>query len=153
MQTKSLFPLAATLCVVTFPLQAAAPPSASQLRTDCKAFVTAPGSAPGGRCEAYIQGFLDGNAAATNPPPGAPAAVAKPETFAERAARTRVRDRDTYPPRASAAICVAASVPTAQVVAAVNGHLDANPPAAGDSAATAVHAALLARYPCKPAPR
>lgn len=151
MQTKSLFPLAATLCFVTFPVPAAAPPSASQLRGDCKAFVTAPGSAPGARCEAYIQGFLDGNAAASKPPP--PGAAAKPETFAERAVRTRVRERDTYPPRASAVICVAASVPTAQVVAEVNAHLDANPPAAGDSAATGVHAALLARYPCKPAPR
>ncbi|MEX2151381.1 MAG: Rap1a/Tai family immunity protein [Steroidobacteraceae bacterium] len=153
MQTKSLFPLAATLCFVTFPVQAAAPPSASQLRADCKAFVTAPGSAPGGRCAAYIQGFLDGSAAASKPLPGAPAAAAKPETFAERAARTRVRGRDTYPPRASAAVCVAASVPTAQVVAEVNAHLDTNPPAAGDSAASAVHTALLAGFPCKPAPR
>ncbi len=96
------------------------PPSASQLRTDCQAFVTAPGNAPGARGEAYIQGFLE---------------------------------RETYPPRASAAICVTASVSTAQVVAEINAHLDANPPAAGDSAATVVHAALLASYPCKPAPR
>lgn len=153
MQTKLLFPLAATLCVVTLPVRAAAPPPASQLRADCKAYVTAPGSALGGRCEAYIQGFIDGNAAASKPPPGSPAAAAKPETFAERAVRTRVRERDTYPPRASAAICVAESIPTAQVVAQLNAHLDTNPPAAGDSAATAVHAALLARFPCKPAPR
>jgi hypothetical protein len=149
-QTKSLFPLAAALCFVTFPVQAAAPPSASQLRIDCKTFATSPGSAPAERCEAYVQGFLDGNAAAGRPPPDA---TAKPETFTERAVRTRVRERDAYPPRASAAICVATSVPTAQVVADVNAHLDANPPAAGDSAATGVHAALLARYPCKPAPR
>lgn len=153
MQTKSLFPLAATLCFVTFPVPAAAPPTAGQLRTDCKAFVTAPGSALGERCEAYIQGFLDGNAAANKPPPGAPAAAAKPETFTERAVRTRVRGRDTNPPQASGAICVAASVPTAEVVAEVNGHLDKNPPAAGDSAATAVHAALLAGFPCNPAAR
>jgi hypothetical protein len=151
-QTKSLFPLAATLCFVTVPVQAAAPSSASQLRIDCKTFATSPGSAPAERCEAYVQGFLDGNAAASKPPPP-PGAAAKPESFAERAVRTRVRERDAYPPRASAAICVATSVPTARVVADVNAHLDANPPAAGDSAATGVHAALLARYPCKPAPR
>lgn len=156
MQTKLLFPLAATLCLVTLPVPAAAPPTASQLRADCKAFVTAPDGAPGGRCQAYIQGFLDGNAAASKPPPGSPAASAasaKRETFTERAVRTRVRERDIYPPRASAAICVAESMPTADVVAQVNAHLDTNPPAAGDSAATAVHAALLARFPCKPAPR
>jgi len=135
------------------PAAAGAPP-ASQLRADCKAYSTAPDSPDGRRCLAYIQGFVDGIVAASRPvAQTATTQVEKNETFSERALRTRLRERDRNPPRADAAVCVADSVPTAEVVTQVVAHFDANPPAAGDAAAAAVYAALLARFPCKPAAR
>ncbi len=140
------------LSLLALSAQAGAPPPARQLRSDCKSYVDSPDSPDGRRCMAYIQGFLDGANAASRPPAQA-AADPKRETFSERALRTRLRERDWTPPRPDAGICVPDAVPTADVVTQVIAHLDTGPPSAEDTAATLVHAALVARFPCGPAPR
>ncbi|MGH8197510.1 MAG: Rap1a/Tai family immunity protein [Steroidobacteraceae bacterium] len=148
-----LLSISASLCLLAMPAAAGAPPPASQLHADCRVYTTAPDSLDGRRCLAYVQGYVDGFVAAGRPVSQTAATqVETKETFSERAMRTRLRKRDRNPPRADSAVCIADSVPTAEVVTQVVAHLDAKPPAAGDAAAVAVYAALLARFPCTPAP-
>jgi len=151
MQVALLLVVLTSSILLALPASAGAPPPASQLRSDCKAYVAAPDSPDGRRCIAYIQGLLDGVVAASRPGAQAAAAPApKTETFSERALRTRLRERDRNLSQPEPGICVADEIATAEVVRQVISHVDANPPAAGDSAATVVFAALRARFPCKP---
>jgi len=151
MQVALLLAVLTGSCVLALPASAGAPPPASQLRSDCNEYAAAPDRPDGRRCMAYIQGVLDGVVAAGKPivQTAAPPAP-KAETFGERAYRTRLRERDRNATRPDPEVCVADEVATTEVVSQVISHMNENPPAAADSAATAVLAALRARFPCKP---
>lgn len=151
MRAKLLPPFAAGLVLAVTTAGATAPVPATRLQADCQAYKQAPGSQDGARCLTYIQGFLDGAVAvdkrvATT----VPAENAKPETYSQRALRTRVKPRDPPAPTRYAGFCVGDPVPIATVVASVIAHLEANPPGAGETASAVVHAALRSRFPCKP---
>ncbi|MEX1994135.1 MAG: Rap1a/Tai family immunity protein [Steroidobacteraceae bacterium] len=151
MQVALLLVALTSSILLALPASAGAPSPASQLRSDCRAYVAAPDSPDGRRCIAYIQGLLDGVVAASRPIAQAAAAPApKTETFSERAMRTRLRERDRNLPQPDPGICVADEIATVEVVKQVISHVDANPPAAGDTAAAVVLAALRARFPCGP---
>lgn len=136
---------------LALPASAGAPPPASQLRSDCDQYLAAPDSPDGRRCTAYIQGLLDGVVTAGKPIMQTAAATPpRTETFSERAYRTRLRERERNAPPPDPGVCVADEVPTAEVVRQVISHINENPPAAGDNAATLVLAALRARFRCKP---
>ena len=144
---RLLVPAAACLLALSAEAQ---PPMASQLRSDCKAWALDSDRADAARCADYIHGFLDGAVVARgrivlNEPGGSEAGGG----FAERAFRTRVRDRTELDPAAYASVCLADPVPVGEVIAAVNAHLDAEPPAADETAAGALYAALRAGFPCK----
>jgi hypothetical protein len=151
MQVALLLAVLTVSFLPALPASAGTPPPVSRLRSDCDQYLAAPDSPDGQRCMAYIQGLLDGVVMAGKPLTQAAAPPApENETFSERAYRTRLRERERNVPQPDPGVCVADEVPTAEVVRQVISHIDENPPAAGDNAATAVLAALRARFRCKP---
>lgn len=114
-------------------------PTAQWLGQTCGAYLHDAAGAEGRACAAYVWGVIDGRTA------GLQAADARgsPESFSERAARTRGAQPR---PRSRQPSCPPPALD--EVVAAVIASLDASPPGTGDSAADAVIAAL----PSCPAP-
>lgn len=119
--------------------------SSSELEQSCDAFLADPDSEAGAQCLAYVQGYLTASdPARTTRYPGE-----NDESFAERAARTRLGSlRMQRIEGTDAAYCVGENVPAVEVVREVVAYLRE---ASGDcdlTDAQAVREALAYKFPC-----
>jgi hypothetical protein len=134
------------LLVVASPA-AAAWLTADDLDTHCAAFERDAQSREGAICAAYIQGVIEGERAVNGP-----ATAQEPESFSERAARTRAGSR--LRSEGERAWCIDPALPAAAVLERVVPQLramreasDGTPPRA-TSAAWLVQRALGVAFPC-----
>ncbi|MBX3704380.1 MAG: hypothetical protein KF822_11460 [Steroidobacteraceae bacterium] len=142
----------ALLCLAAMPAAAVEPAPAGPFRADCRAWAAAPAGPEGRRCQAYIQGFIDGSVVAnTRIVQGVSEEFEAGETYSQRAKRTRLRERNRRNPAWYTGICIPDTVTIGEAVKAVVAQLDAVPPAPGETAATVLYSALRARFPCRPA--
>ena len=126
--------------------------SAEELASHCEAFPDADSSADWEYCVRYIQGFIDG-AVATDARVmlNIEAEYERKETFAERAFRTRVPDREQRRRAAEyAEFCLGDPVPLREVVTKVVDDLNerVNNMTAELTARNVVYASLRKHYPC-----
>lgn len=125
----------------------ATPSTGAELHALCSAYLLDPQSEGASACETYVRGFLDGlraGAADTNRPPPTETA---PESWSERAVRTRlgrgalsrVRERD---------ICLPESATAFAVIPLVVRLLQADPSRREASAGTSMTDSLRLHYAC-----
>jgi hypothetical protein len=126
--------------------------TAEELASHCEAFPNDPESVDGEYCVRYIQGFIDGAIATDVRVMLNMEAEKEEETFAERAIRTRMIDRNSLKRAAGyAEFCLGDPVPLADVVAQVVADLKQRIKAT-DSAGTArdaVYESLRRNYSCE----
>jgi hypothetical protein len=129
---------------------AAKPLNAQELEDYCSQYQAAPMGTEGRVCIAYITGFLDG-AIATDArvAENVMGEVDQPETFSERAMRTRIRSRlHDYGPSVYAEFCVGEPVPVSDVVKFVVQEFGEHENLSDMSAHAIVYASLRRHYPC-----
>jgi hypothetical protein len=124
--------------------------SGSELRRHCSAYLDDPESRDGAVCVAFMQGFLAGGRAAERDRRTAPSwsEAAADETFAQRAARTRVGSRLRGLQAATTRYCVGDGVTSSAVIRSVADHLEDRGERPGVSADRRVRDALARSFPC-----
>lgn len=138
------------MCLALLVSAAAAPAasawlSKSDLERSCDAFLADPESAAGAQCLAYVQGYLT----ASDPVRAARRAGESDESFAERAARTRLGTlRMQRIEGTDLAFCVDRDVPAVEVVREVVVWLRRTSGGCDLTDAAAVREALANAFPC-----
>ena len=122
--------------------------TASELDTHCAEFANDAQSRGAAICAAFIEGVIAGERVVNGTVP-----AERPESFAERAARTRVGSR--LPASADRPWCIDSELPAAAVlesvvtyVRALRPAMDRGPASADASGARLVERALVAAFPC-----
>ena len=144
--------ICASIYIATFDVSAVEVLTAEELASHCTALPDEPDSVDGQYCIRYIQGFIDG-AVATDVRVmlNIEAESSQDETFAERAMRTRLIDRNALERAAGyAEFCLGDPVPLAEVVARIVADLDERIKGMDSSgtARDAVYESLRRNYPC-----
>lgn len=124
--------------------------SAVSLRESCRAYAIAPESDAAAVCAGYVSGYLDSArlGADVRSPPASNAS--SPETFAERATRTRLGTHNLEALRQRAhRYCLDESVAAAEIIERLLEYLRAHPPDDDTLAADALSTALRLNYPCE----
>jgi hypothetical protein len=146
-RTGQALALAAAMLLAARPAAALDTLSAADLAQTCA-------DAGEGTCLGYIRGFIDG-AIATDPRVALNVAreFEGPESFADRAYRTRLGDRlERYGPSYFAEFCVPVPVPLADIAQEVRDELARKAYDPGASARDVVYDALRQAYPCADQP-
>ena len=123
---------------------------ADQLESSCDAFLDGSTDADAALCLAFMQGFLAGAEAAPGVAWTGPGA-ADDETYAERAARTRLGTLRMLALRADQPdYCLDDSLSAIEIVETVAGYLETHEEALRLTNAEAVYEALVHEFPCDP---
>lgn len=121
---------------------------ADELESSCNAFLAGSTDKNAALCLAYMQGFLAGAEAAPGLKRPDPAKHGD-ETYAERAARTRLGGMRMMQLRADQPrYCLDDSLSTVQIVETVAGYLETHEEALRLNNAEAVYQALVHEFPC-----
>ncbi len=121
----------------------------SELHESCDAFVSQPNSPEGSSCLAFVQGFLIG-AEHLNPAVDASGNIPGEETFAERAARTRLSTAQLQRIEGTtiAPYCIDESTPVAELLEAIRDHLGNTAQDASLISPSTMQQALSRSFPC-----
>ena len=129
---------------------ATAPLSAEMLRESCEAYAESPASHPARICASYIQGYLDSARSGAQLVSESATSESSPETWEQRAARTRLGKRYLEALRErERRYCVADSVGVPQIVEQLVEYFRTTPPKPETLAAEALSHTLRQHYPCK----
>ena len=142
--------IAASFSLLVAIAPAESPLSAALLRESCRAYERAPDSDAAAMCPSYVQGYLDSARLGAEQHKPATAQQGAPETWAERATRTRLGAHYLEALRErSHRFCMDDSVDTSEVIERVLEYLRDHPPDAHTPAAQVLSAALMRHYPCE----
>lgn len=123
------------------------------LEQSCDLLLEDAGNADGGLCLAFIQGFIAGADASDGVvvPDASASSRSAEETYAERAARTRLGTlrMQQLQPSAQPAYCIDETTPAIEVVKKVTAYLEDHANAADLTAGDAVREALVCSFPCQ----
>jgi hypothetical protein len=140
------------LCLALAPASAEEWLSGGDLERSCDVLLDDPTRSEGQLCLAFVQGFIAGadtSADAVNPR-SATTPSSEKESFAERAARTRLGTLRLQQIRSKyARYCIGDEVTAVEVVEKVTDYLQDHPTAADVTAHDAVREALVHSFPCE----
>jgi len=125
--------------------------SGHELERSCGLLLDDPQSKEGALCLAFMQGFIAGSGTAEGTASDSvPSSRSGDESYAERAARTRLGTLRLQRLRAmgTAEYCVDEDTSALDVVKEITAYLEKHPEASDLTATGAVHEALIRSFPC-----
>jgi hypothetical protein len=137
------FAAAAALLLTTLGAAAFEHVSSADLAGRCRVYLQDADSADGRFCAAYVRGFIDGAPAVVLVSPDE--AVRSKESFAQRAARTRLG----RPPSARPEYCIDVSLGMMRLVEQIVAVADERTPRDDEDAGTLLHATLARFHKCE----
>jgi len=140
------------ICLAPAPASSEEWLSGGDLERSCDVLLEEPASADGLLCLAFVQGFIAGADTTLSgvSPRSAASSHANKETYADRAARTRLgtlrlqQIQSTY-----GRYCIGDQVTAVEVVEKVTDYLESHPEASNVTAHDAVREALVYSFPCE----
>jgi hypothetical protein len=139
------------LCLAPAPASAEEWLTGGELERSCELLLQDPARSNGLLCLAFVQGFIAGaDTSVSAVGPRSTASSSEKETYADRAARTRLgtlrlqQIQSTY-----GRYCIGDQVTAVEVVEKVTDYLESHPEASNVTAHDAVREALVYSFPCE----
>ena len=139
------------LCLAPAPASAEEWLTGGELERSCELLLQDPASSNGLLCLAFVQGFIAGaDTSLSAVSPRSAASSSKEETYADRAARTRLGTLRLQQIQSRyGRYCIGDQVTAVEVVEKVTVYLESHPEASNVTAHDAVREALVFSFPCE----